>query len=102
MKTEFWKEIQVFEDLNLANVSKKDFARVFRWAYLWVFTPETIKAAFAAIGLHPFNPEVITDIAMGSQPPTALELSPSHFATVSTHTGNSIAPTCHWLPPLIH
>jgi len=117
MKTELRKEIQVFEDLHLANVGKKDFAGVFGWAYLWVFTPETIKAAFAATGLHPFNPEAITDkqikpslptstessfplpqpspvqaiiSAMDSQPLTALEPSLSHFATMSTHTGSPI------------
>jgi hypothetical protein len=126
MKTEFRKEIQVFEDLHLANVGKKDFAGVFGRAYLRAFTPETIKAAFAATGLHPFNPEAITEkqmkpslptstessfplpqpspvraiiAAMGSRPPTALELSPSHFATVSTHTDSPVTPTRRRLPP---
>jgi len=34
MKTEFWKEVEVFEDLHFANVGKKDFTGVFGQAYL--------------------------------------------------------------------
>jgi hypothetical protein len=74
-------------------------------AFLWAFTPDTIKAAFAAAGVCPFNPSVIPDKAMklslptstkgsfplpqlslvkailsvmGSHPPTDFDLSPSY------------------------
>ncbi|KZP24924.1 hypothetical protein FIBSPDRAFT_856278, partial [Athelia psychrophila] len=91
-------------------VRKKDFAGVFGRAYLKAFTEDTIKAAFAATGLHPFNPDVIKEkqmkaslptstrssfplpqpspvraiiTAMGTHPPTQFELSPTHFALAS-------------------
>ena len=75
MKTEFWKEVEIFEDLHFANVGKKDFARVFGQAYLRAFTPETIKAAFSATGLHPFNPNAITEKQMKPSLPTSTESS---------------------------
>jgi hypothetical protein len=120
MKSEFHKEIHVFEDLHMTNVSKKDFAGVFGRAYLRAFTLETIKAAFAATGLYPFNPDAITEkqmkpslptstestfplpqpspvcaiiAAMGSRPPTQLETSPSHFPTVSTNHRRALSPS---------
>jgi len=110
MKTQFRKEIEAFKDLHLRNVSKKDFAGVFGRAYLQAFTSETIKAAFSATGLYPFNPNAIKEkqtkpslptstessfplpqpspvqaiiSAMGARPPTALKLSPSHFESIS-------------------
>jgi hypothetical protein len=119
MKSEFFKEIQAFKDLHMANVSKKDFAGVFGWAYLQAFTQETIKAAFSATGLYPFNPNAITEkqmkpslptstesafplpqpspvhaiiATMGSRPPTQLETSPSHFPTASTNHGQTLLP----------
>src|SRR3954466_2433746 len=54
MKLEFCREIQKFEDLYLRSVTKADFALVFGQAFLRAFTPETIKAAFKATGVHPF------------------------------------------------
>ena len=108
-------------------MGKKDFARVFGQAYLRAFTPETIKAAFSATGLHPFNPNAITEkqmkpslptstessfplpqpslvqaiiAAMGSQPPMAFNLSPSHFMSTSASAFSPITLSHH--PPLPH
>jgi hypothetical protein len=105
MKHEFRHEIQQFEDLHLRAVTKADFAGVFGRAFLRAFTPETVKAAFKATGVHPFNPDVITErkmapslptsikgtfplpqtspvraivAAMGAHPPTAFDLSPTN------------------------
>ena len=104
MKEEFRKEIHVFEDLHMTGVGKSNFAGVFGHAFLQAFTPESVKAAFGATGVHPFNPGIITDKhmqpslltstkassplpqispvhtilkAMGSHPPTSFELSPT-------------------------
>jgi hypothetical protein len=106
MKTEFCKEIHAFEDSHMWGVGKGDFAGVFGRAYLHAFTPEAVKAAFTATGVHPFNPDIITEKrlqpslptstrgsfpitqpspvraivhAMGSHPPTSFELSPTHY-----------------------
>ena len=105
MKTEFRAEIHAFEDSHMRGVGKGDFAGVFGRAYLRAFTPESVKAAFAATGVHPYNPDVITEKlmqpslptstrgsfpltqsspvraivhAMGSHPPTSFEHSPTH------------------------
>jgi hypothetical protein len=56
MKEELCKEIHEFEDLHMAGVGKGDFAGVFRLAFLHAFTPDSVKAAFEATGVHPFNP----------------------------------------------
>lgn len=64
MKEVFRKEIHEFEDLHMAGVSKGDFAGVFGRAFLRAFTPESVKAAFEATGVHPFNPGVITEKQM--------------------------------------
>ena len=115
MKTEFHAEIHAFEDSHMWGVGKGDFASVFGRAYLWAFTPESVKAAFAATGVHPYNPDVITEKqmqpslptstrgsfpltqpspvraivhAMGSHPPTSFELSPTHHGPAN-HTFQS-------------
>src|ERR1700683_1682824 len=43
MKEEFQKEIHEFKDSHMTSVGKGDFARVFGHAFLWSFTPESIK-----------------------------------------------------------
>jgi DDE superfamily endonuclease len=103
MKLEFCCKIQS------RSVVKADFALVFRQAFLRAFTPKTVKAPFKATGVHPFNPDVITEkqmvpslpmsikgtfplpqtspvhviiAVMGFHPPTAFDLSPSHSMPV--------------------
>ena len=114
MKNEFRSEIQKFETLHRHSVGKGDFAGVFGRAFLRSFTDDTVKAAFAATGVYPFNPDVISDeqmkpslptstkssfpilqpspveaiiTAMGSHPPTSFELSPT------THTAPIAGPS---------
>ena len=104
MKEEFRKEIRKFEDSHFASVGKGDFAGIFGHAFLRAFTPDSIRAAFEATGVHPFNPDVITEKqmkpslptstrgtfpltqpspvrailkAMANQPPTSFDLSPT-------------------------
>ncbi|KAJ3490068.1 hypothetical protein NLJ89_g11469 [Agrocybe chaxingu] len=58
---EVWKEeIRAFEKLHRHGVNKEDFLAVWGQAYLKAFTPENIRSAFEATGIHPFNPNVIT------------------------------------------
>ena len=71
MKTEFRNEIHAFEDSHMRGVGKGDFAGVFGRAYLHAFTPEAVKAAFAATGVHPFNPDVITEKRLQPSLPTS-------------------------------
>jgi len=71
MKEEFHKEIRKFEDLHFASVRKGDFAGVFGHAFLRAFTPDSIRAAFEATGVHPFNPDVITEKQMKPSLPTS-------------------------------
>src|SRR5882762_1569311 len=108
MKNEFHYEIQKFEDLHKSKVTKANFVGVFGCAYLRSFTEDTIKAAFSATGVYPFNPDAISENqtkpslptstkgsfpllqpspvraiikTMGSRPPTTFELSPTaHLA----------------------
>jgi hypothetical protein len=61
MKHEFCMEINGFENLYSWGVGKDDFDGVFGWAYLCAFTLGTVKAAFEATGVYPFNPDVIKD-----------------------------------------
>ena len=61
MKDEFHSEINAFEKLHHQGVGKDDFIGVFGQAYQHTFTLETVKAAFEATCIHPFNPNVIKD-----------------------------------------
>lgn len=60
MKESWKQEIQIFEDLHKREVKKSDFTGVFGRAYLRAFTSDTVKAAFKATGVHPFNRDAIT------------------------------------------
>jgi hypothetical protein len=62
---EIWKaEISTFEQSHGRGVNKEDFVEVFGKAYLKAFTPETVKAAFSATGIFPFDRTVITEEQM--------------------------------------
>jgi hypothetical protein len=61
MKTEFQHEIQEFECLHCHQVTKSDFAGVFGRAFIRSFTKDTVKAAFVATGVYPFNPMAIKE-----------------------------------------
>jgi DDE superfamily endonuclease len=119
MKNEFRSEIQKFEALHRCSVGKGDFVGVFGRAFLRSFTEDAVKAAFAATGVYPFNPDAISDgqmkpslptstktsfpilqpspvkaiiTAMGSHPPTSFELSPTtHTAPIAGPSRNAPA-----------
>jgi len=60
-----WKEeLNVFENLHNRGVNKEDFAEVWGRAYQTAFTEENIRSAFKATGIHPFNPDVISERQM--------------------------------------
>ncbi|KAF8221739.1 DDE-domain-containing protein, partial [Tricholoma matsutake] len=59
MKVAWKEEINAFEELHRWSVDKGDFCGVFGRAYILAFTKENIEAAFAATGIHPFDPNVV-------------------------------------------
>ena len=62
---EAWKEeISRFETEHKGNVTKGDFTQVFGQAYIKSFTVESIRAAFEITGVHPYNPNVISEKQM--------------------------------------
>jgi hypothetical protein len=120
MKKEFRQEIQAFEDLHMCKVGKGDFAGVFGRAFIRAFDADTVQAAFRATGVYPFNPDIIPDKAMkpslptsirgsfplpqtspvraiikvmGSHPPTAFDLSPTHNPQLATEPSHTISET---------
>lgn len=104
MKAKSCKEIHAFEDSHMWGVGKGDFAGVFRWAYLCAFTLETVKAAFAATGVHPYNPDVIMEKQMQLSLPTSTRGSfpitqPSPVQAI-VHTMGSHPPTSFKLSPM--
>jgi hypothetical protein len=61
MKEEWKAKLNQYEKTNQHSLTKADFACVFGTAFLQAFTPETTRAAFEATGVHPFNPNVISE-----------------------------------------
>src|ERR1700692_1549134 len=59
MKREFHEEINQFEDLQKSSVTKAYFTGVFGCVFLCAFLDDMVKAAFAATGVHPFDPDSI-------------------------------------------
>ena len=85
---------------------KGDFAGVFGHAVLRSFTEDTIKAAFAATGVHPFDPAVIPKKAMKPSLPTSTRGSfplpqPSPVRAIIATMGNR-PPTNFELSPTTH
>ena len=71
-----WKEdINIFEELHRRAIDKADFCGVFGQAYVCAFTKENVEAAFAATGIHPFNPDVIKPKQMKPAEPTSTQSS---------------------------
>jgi len=123
MKSEFHRKIQDFQDLHFSNVTKHDFAGVFGQAFLHAFIPDSVKGAFTATGIYPFNPGIIPKkamklslstlikgsfplpqpspvkaiiLVMGSHPPTNFDLLPSHAIPGPSCTlpTSPITPSC--------
>jgi hypothetical protein len=59
LKKELADEIQVWNDSHQRGIQKQDFAGVFGRAYLRAFTPELVKWAWEAVGICPYNPDII-------------------------------------------
>jgi hypothetical protein len=69
---EAWKaEINAFEELHQRGVDKEDFCGVWGRAFLTAFTPDLVKAAFEATGIHPFNRNIISARQMKPSEPTS-------------------------------
>ena len=121
MKKEFHEEINWFEDWQKSNVMIANFAGVFGCAFLRVFSEDTVKVAFVATGVHPFNPDTISNkqlkpslptltkgsfllpqpspvcaimAAMTAHPLTSFNLPPTYFAPFAgpPHRGLSTSP----------
>ena len=103
MKLEFQKEIHKFEDLHMAPITKADFSSMFGCAFRCTFTSESIKAAFAATGVYPFNPAAITKKQMRASLPTLTKSTfllqqPSPVRAVITAMGSYAATTLQLSP----
>ncbi|KAF8808390.1 hypothetical protein BYT27DRAFT_7096662, partial [Phlegmacium glaucopus] len=75
VKNEFRSEIQNFEDLHRRSVGKGDFAELIGRAFLRSFIEGAVKAAFAATGVDPFNPDAISEEQMKLSLPTSTKTS---------------------------
>ena len=64
MKEAWKKAISRFEETHARDVRKGDFVEVFWEAFQEAFTKPTIRSAFEATGIFPFNPKVITEQQM--------------------------------------
>ncbi|KIJ39553.1 hypothetical protein M422DRAFT_49561 [Sphaerobolus stellatus SS14] len=76
MKAAWNIEVTQFEEENSCGVNKTDFAGVFRRAFQTAFIPETVKAAFEATGLVPYNPNIITQ---GQMKPSQVTSTRGYF-----------------------
>jgi hypothetical protein len=116
---EAWKTyISLFEEVHKRAVKKGDFVEVFGKAFLEAFTEDTIRAAFRATGIVPFNPNVIKEQQMkpslltstqatfplpqpspvrrvmavfNSRPHTAFDVSPDNHNVVQILAGGSVS-----------
>jgi len=64
MKQTWHDEVSAFETATHRGVNKGDFGGVFGRAFIKAFIPETIREAFKATGIVPFNPNIITQDQM--------------------------------------
>lgn len=64
MKEAWKKYIHEFEVLHHRKVKKGDFVELFSKAYVEAFSEETVRAAFKATGIFPYNPDIITEQQM--------------------------------------
>ena len=80
---EVWKqEITAHEKRSGQAVKKEDFAEIFGKAFQKAFTPKTVKSAFRATGIYPYNPTVITEEQM--RPSLATSMKANFPLTQST------------------
>ena len=81
---EAWKEDITAHEKRLGWVVKKeDFAEVFGKAFQKAFIPETVKSAFRATGIYPYDPTMITEEQMRPSLATSTKAnSPSTHSTL--------------------
>jgi hypothetical protein len=71
LKTAFGTLISDLARRRIFHVDKTDFLAMYVQAHAKIFTESTIKNAFKATGIHPFNPEYVLDDLMSTpSPPT--------------------------------
>lgn len=75
LKRNYREELRTFNDLAGRPIRKEDFLHLYAKAHVRTFTVETIKSAFAATGVFPFNPNVIEASAL--QPSLATSIRPN-------------------------
>ena len=83
LKRELADEIHAWNENHQRGIQKRDFAGVFGRAYLRAFTPELVKAAWEAVGIHPYNPDVIS----------LEKLAPSEMSTTQLTAASAIHST---------
>lgn len=83
LKKELADEIRDWNDCHQRGIQKCDFAGVFGRAYLRAFTPELVKSAWEAVGIHPYNPHIIP----------LDKLAPSEVSTTQFTAANAIHST---------
>ena len=83
LKRELADEIRDWNDRHQRGIQKCDFSGVFGRAYLRAFTPELVKSAWEAVGIHPYNPDVIP----------LDKLTPSETSTTQLTAANAIHST---------
>jgi hypothetical protein len=93
---EAWKiEIDRFEELHKRKVKKGDFVEVFGKAFVTTFSEDTILAAFKAMGIFPFNPDVITEQQMKLSQATSTQAS---FPLAQPTPVRRVMAVCHDQP----
>lgn len=69
-----WREdVNTHKTKTMKKLSKNEFVEVFRRAYLHMFNPKTVKAAFYTTGIHPYNPDIIIPEHMKPSTPYSLQ-----------------------------
>ena len=83
LKRELADEIHDWNDRHQRGVQKRDFSGIFGRAYLRAFTPELVKSAWEAVGICPYNPDIIP----------LDKLAPSETSTIRLTAANAIHST---------
>ena len=90
MKSIWKEEVNTFETVHKKGVDKDDFCSVFGHAFLCAFTAKNIEAAFEAMGIYPYNPNIICPEQMK---PAKATLIRSSFALVQPSPVHAIIAT---------
>jgi len=83
LKKELADEIRDWNDRHQRGIQKRDFGGVFGRAYLRAFTPELVRSAWEAVGICPYNPDIIS----------LDKLAPSETSTTQLTAANAIHST---------